>query len=356
MNIFIYLQENREFCARLALLAALVSILLLGPNVQAGSSSGSSGSSGGSSGSQSSTQQAYNSYVAQNACGCYSSSAVNQASSGGNVQSRNVYTPGYYGGSSVGGNSAPTSGSGYTSGGTNYVDPRTGINWTVDNIHNTSSGPVGVANYGGARYDVTYSNYSSAVYGYDVWVVNDPRVSGSSSSGSSGSGGGKGSNNNGGNNNGSTPTILGGQSGSYVQQCTSSGKGGQSCSWVWVPNQSSGSGICETYSCSGGAGPSNSNNGNANNNSSAAEQGALSIDASPRLIRDGDSSTITWSSSGANSCIVSGPNSFTASGTSGSQAATGINEQSTYTLTCQFNSGSQSATVTVNIIPVWREF
>lgn len=76
----------------------------------------------------------------------------------------------------------------------------------------------------------------------------------------------------------------------------------------------------------------------------------LSITAVPRLVRPGDTSTITWSTTNTNSCTVTGPN-FNKTGLSGSQSSGPITHQSTYVLTCQTDAGPTSESVTVNVTP-----
>ncbi|MES2931721.1 MAG: CARDB domain-containing protein [Patescibacteria group bacterium] len=90
---------------------------------------------------------------------------------------------------------------------------------------------------------------------------------------------------------------------------------------------------------------------------------SLSITAVPNRVRAGQSSEIRWSASGVNgqnaTCSVSGPGVSWTSPVSAPLecSAAGfetevINTQSTYTLTC----GTQSRSVTVNVIPSFQEF
>ncbi len=80
------------------------------------------------------------------------------------------------------------------------------------------------------------------------------------------------------------------------------------------------------------------------------------ISASLSRVRVGDSVTITWSSSNATSCSVTGPG-ISSTALSGSLTVT-INGQSTYTITCQTNGSpvTNSVTVTANVSPVFEEF
>lgn len=89
----------------------------------------------------------------------------------------------------------------------------------------------------------------------------------------------------------------------------------------------------------------------------------LTITATPARLREGQSTTLTWSATGVNgqnaSCTVSGPgvswsSAVTAApvcSASGSANPT-IQTQSTYTLTC----GGMTESVTVNVIPNFTEF
>lgn len=81
-----------------------------------------------------------------------------------------------------------------------------------------------------------------------------------------------------------------------------------------------------------------------------------SIRAVPALVRNGDKVQVTWSAANVSSCTVSGSNSDSWSGASGSQLSAAIVAQTTYTLSCTGLDGStfvQSAVV--NIIPIFQE-
>lgn len=81
------------------------------------------------------------------------------------------------------------------------------------------------------------------------------------------------------------------------------------------------------------------------------------ITAVPSLLPSGHTSTISWSSTGARSCSVSGTNGDGAwTGTSGTQVSSPITVQTTFTLTCQgFDGSTISKKAVVNIIPNWQE-
>jgi len=88
---------------------------------------------------------------------------------------------------------------------------------------------------------------------------------------------------------------------------------------------------------------------------SSGTEVSVKLDADPRQVADGGSSTLTWSSQGASSCTASG-------GWSGGRALSGsanvgpLSKSTSYTLTCQ--NGSQSAlastSVQVESVPIVR--
>jgi triacylglycerol esterase/lipase EstA (alpha/beta hydrolase family) len=80
----------------------------------------------------------------------------------------------------------------------------------------------------------------------------------------------------------------------------------------------------------------------------------VSISANPTLVNAGDTSTISWSASDVNSCIVSGPG-LSSTNLSGSQVVT-ISTQQTYTITCQTNASPITQSATVNVVPGFNEF
>jgi hypothetical protein len=98
-------------------------------------------------------------------------------------------------------------------------------------------------------------------------------------------------------------------------------------------------------------------------NAVAAQAGAISpitIKAQPAIVRYDGSSMISWNGGNAQSCSVAGPY-FAASGVSGNQLATSIQAERTYTLSCVFGGLNttpivQTTSVTVKIVPLWREF
>ena len=217
-------------------------------------------------------------------------------------------------------------------------------------------GSCGGSCYGsaGTGDTVMYSNYWSSLAGTDVWIGSSPSYSSGSDSGSGGggpSGGGSGP----GGNTDSGPGSGPGGGGHWEQQCTSSGKGGQSCQWVWVANPAaSEEGPCLTQICSDATEFEGDDDGASTNNRPEFE---VWIDAVPRLVRTGGSSTLEWGSTDAESCIVTLSSETVFTGTSGQQLIENITEQRTYVLQCTMQAGNiLTSSVTISIIPVWREF
>ena len=91
----------------------------------------------------------------------------------------------------------------------------------------------------------------------------------------------------------------------------------------------------------------------------------LTISANPARVRSGSSSSISWSASGVESCIVSGPGLTTVSGdadasnnfsTGSPQTVPTISRQSTFTITCQAGDSSVARSVVVNLLHSFQEF
>lgn len=80
----------------------------------------------------------------------------------------------------------------------------------------------------------------------------------------------------------------------------------------------------------------------------------LSIKAQPSLVHSGDSTTVSWDAAHVDSCTVTG-GGISASGKSGSKVASGITQQTIFTLSCLTYVGTLTATATVNLIPVFQE-
>jgi hypothetical protein len=98
----------------------------------------------------------------------------------------------------------------------------------------------------------------------------------------------------------------------------------------------------------------------------------ISINAAPSIVRPGDVSTITWTSSHVKSCTVTGTNGdawpkstgqtdangnpVTDTGVTGSEPSTPITQQTIYTLSCLTNLGrALTQQVTVTILPTYQE-
>lgn len=80
---------------------------------------------------------------------------------------------------------------------------------------------------------------------------------------------------------------------------------------------------------------------------------SVSVSASPTTVNYGQSSTVTWSSSGADSCTLYNPSSAAvATGTSGNYATPALTSGSnTYTVTCSNNGGSSSVATVITVNP-----
>ena len=80
------------------------------------------------------------------------------------------------------------------------------------------------------------------------------------------------------------------------------------------------------------------------------EPTAITLTANPTSVAYGGSSTLTWSAANVTSCSLTGPNSLSASGTSGSITTGALTADSTYTLTCTKTSGgTDTRSVTVDV-------
>src|SRR5262249_54641150 len=74
----------------------------------------------------------------------------------------------------------------------------------------------------------------------------------------------------------------------------------------------------------------------------------VTLSANPKGVAAGSSTSLTWSSTNANSCAATGAWSGTLA-TSGSQSVGPINADSTYTLTCSGTGGTAVAMTTVSL-------
>lgn len=84
---------------------------------------------------------------------------------------------------------------------------------------------------------------------------------------------------------------------------------------------------------------------------------AANITAIPLLVRKGKTSNIKWQGREVTECEVLGTNSDRWSGTSGEEISSALNEETSFTLTCKaFNGTEITQSVTVKIIPEWKEF
>ncbi|MEQ1581935.1 MAG: hypothetical protein ABL964_15195, partial [Steroidobacteraceae bacterium] len=95
----------------------------------------------------------------------------------------------------------------------------------------------------------------------------------------------------------------------------------------------------------GGGGSGGSGSGS----STSAAKPTISLHGPPLAIPIGGSATLNWQADNASSCDAVGAWT-TSRGTFGSQVVTGLNQTTTYTLTCAGTGGSQSASVTVDVL------
>lgn len=79
-----------------------------------------------------------------------------------------------------------------------------------------------------------------------------------------------------------------------------------------------------------------------------APEPTISLSANPQSVTEGGSTTLTWSSSNANSCTAGGAWSGSKSA-SGSETVGPLNSDSQFSITCSGTGGSTSASTTVNV-------
>jgi hypothetical protein len=95
------------------------------------------------------------------------------------------------------------------------------------------------------------------------------------------------------------------------------------------------------------------------NSCRSAPQGTGNIVALPSLVTVGGTATVSWQTSGMESCVVTDNNpqiTTNRTGESGSFTTGALNQQTVFTLTCDRDSGgSFTDSVTVNIVPVFIE-
>ncbi len=86
---------------------------------------------------------------------------------------------------------------------------------------------------------------------------------------------------------------------------------------------------------------------------------SLDIQASPSVVRQGETTTVSWTSTRMASCEVTENNPYitdTWDGTTGSELSGEITQQTTYTLACIDALGNTlTDTARVNILPAWEE-
>ncbi len=82
----------------------------------------------------------------------------------------------------------------------------------------------------------------------------------------------------------------------------------------------------------------------------------VTLSADPTRVRKNTSTKLTWTSSAATSCTLTGQNGFSSTALLGTDIdSTALTAQTTFTLTCSNAYGSKSASVIVNLIPSYIE-
>ncbi len=132
-----------------------------------------------------------------------------------------------------------------------------------------------------------------------------------------------------------------------VSSCTVNGGGN---SWSGTSGSQSSGNLTQTttftLSCSGSAGsPSQSQT------ATISSPPMVSLSASPSLINLGDSSTLSWTISGATSCTQSSTlgNWTLSSPSSGSMTLNNIQSAQSFSLTCTNSNGNSSASASINV-------
>lgn len=80
------------------------------------------------------------------------------------------------------------------------------------------------------------------------------------------------------------------------------------------------------------------------------------ISAAPTLLRAGSTTSISWTATGVQSCVVTGTNGDSWNGLTGEYTSQAINERTVYSLVCPLGDGANlTADVVVNILPEFSE-
>lgn len=101
----------------------------------------------------------------------------------------------------------------------------------------------------------------------------------------------------------------------------------------------------------------NANDTSAGSGGSGASLGEASgeIAVKPELVRAGQTTTVAWSASGADSCAVASDGGDAWSGLAGTQVSKPIMRKTTFTLTCSVGGAELTSTATVNVTPTYQE-
>ena len=91
-------------------------------------------------------------------------------------------------------------------------------------------------------------------------------------------------------------------------------------------------------------------------NDDQVKPNAAILTAVPRLVHQGATTQVSWTSVNARTCTVTGTNGDEWEGISGSKTSRAINQQTRYTLTCMMNDDQQLIkNAVVNILPSFHE-
>ena len=229
-----------------------------------------------------------------------------------------------------------------------------------------AGGPAGSTSGGGSS---SSGSGSSGTGGKSSSGEGSSSGTGKASSSGSGSGSGSGSSS------GSSSTSSSSSSGSGSSSTSSSGGPPPPECSDGVDNDGDGVVDEEDPGChtdgtpggsSSGGGSSSSGSGTSSGGSSSGggdsynpnidDEDDLVILASPRIVRSGDSSTISWLASGSpSSCVVSGPG-VSSTVVVGSADTGPLTEESFYTFSCDYGTYQKNASARVIILPVFEEF
>lgn len=79
------------------------------------------------------------------------------------------------------------------------------------------------------------------------------------------------------------------------------------------------------------------------------------IAVKPGLLRAGQTTTVTWTASGVDTCAVTSDGGDSWTGLTGTQVSKSITRQTTFTLTCPLNGTDLTSSAVVNVTPTFQE-